>query len=81
MILLVCFANIVGVSITKYGSAAQRTTCEMLRNFIVWMILLFVEIGGETEIFTYWQLAGFLVLAFGVLVYNEILVLPIFGFN
>ena len=33
------------------------------------------------ENFSWMQLAGFIVLAFGVLLFNEMLVLPILGFN
>lgn len=53
----------------------------MMRNLFVWVFLLNVSVGGAKETFTWWQLFGFLVLSFGVLVYNEIIVLPIFGFN
>jgi hypothetical protein len=81
LIVDVCILNIAGVSITKYGSAAQRTTCDMLRNLFVWIFLLNVKLGDKKETFTFWQLGGFMVLAFGVLVYNEIIVLPIFGFD
>jgi hypothetical protein len=49
LIVDVCILNIAGVSITKYGSAAQRTTCDMLRNLFVWIFLINVKIGdGET---------------------------------
>lgn len=52
----------------------------MLRNLFVWIFLINVKIGdGET--FNWLQAAGFIVLAFGVLVYNEIIVIPLFGFN
>jgi hypothetical protein len=80
LIVDVCILNIAGVSITKYGSAAQRTTCDMLRNLFVWIFLINVKIGGG-EKFNWLQAVGFMILAFGVLVYNEIIVIPLFGFN
>jgi|LauGreDrversion4_2_1035121.scaffolds.fasta_scaffold305147_1 hypothetical protein len=78
---MVCIHYVAGVSITKYGSAAQRTTCDMLRNLIIWTFLLNVPLGGKTEDFSWFQLGGFMVLACGVLVYNEIVVIPFWGFN
>jgi hypothetical protein len=81
LIVSICLQYIAGVSITKYGSAAQRTTVSMLRNVFVWVFLMNVQIGDSKETFTFWQLGGFMMLTFGVLVYNEIIVVPIFGFN
>jgi drug/metabolite transporter (DMT)-like permease len=77
----VCILNIAGVSITKYGSAAQRTTVSMLITFLAWIFLLNVNIGESGEDFTWWQLSGFSILALGVIVYNEIWVVPFWGFN
>jgi hypothetical protein len=53
----------------------------MLRNLIIWTFLLNVPLGGKTETFSWLQFAGFIVLACGVLVYNEIVVIPFCGFN
>jgi hypothetical protein len=53
----------------------------MMRTFFVWIFLLNFSVGGSTETFTWWQLFGFLTLSLGVLVYNEIIVVPLFGFN
>lgn len=80
LIVDVCILNIAGLSITKYGSAAQRTTCDMLRTVVVWIFLINVKIG-DGEKFNWLQAVGFIILAFGVLVYNEIIVIPLFGFN
>ena len=53
----------------------------MLRNVIIWTFLLNVPLGGKTETFSWFQLGGFIILACGVLVYNEIVVIPLWGFN
>ena len=60
----------------------------MARNLFVWIAFMNIPIGtddkGEPrylEQFTFLQLFGFMVIVFGVLVYNEILVLPCCGFN
>ena len=67
----VCILNIAGVSITKYGSAAQRTTCSMVMNAFVWIFYIFVPVGKTEsggpryiEAFTWLQFAGFMVLVF-----------------
>ena len=71
-----------GLSITKLGSAAQRTTIECARNITVWIFFLTVPVFGKiTERFMWLQLAGFVILLLGVLVYNEILVLHFWKFD
>jgi len=39
------FLNIAGVSVTKYGSAAQRTTVDMAKKLFVWIIFMNLPIG------------------------------------
>lgn len=60
----------------------------MLRNVVLWIFFSNVMIKDQyanelkqLEEYSNLQLAGFIVLVFGVLVYNEILVIPLFGFN
>ena len=66
-----CF-NATGVAITKYASAAQRSTVDTCRTLIIWLVSLLI--GWEKF---YWQeLIGFLLLVMGTLVYNEIFILP-----
>jgi len=82
MVILTYLINICGVSITKYGTAAQRTTIVVGSNVFIWLFFLFVPINGKPiESFQPLQLVGFIVLLIGVFLYNEILVLPCFGFN
>lgn len=70
-----------GIYITKYGSSAQRTTCDMLRNLFIWIFLLNVPLGGRKETFTVFQLIGFLILTLGVFVYNELIVIKFWGMD
>jgi len=71
-----------GFSITKHGSAASRTTIESARNILIWIFFMFVPVYGKiVESFSVLQLVGFLSLFLGVLLYNELLVVPILGFN
>jgi hypothetical protein len=88
MVVVVCLLNIAGVNVTKYGSSAQRTTCDLLRNMFVWVFFLTIPVYDymtdtywRRETFHWAQGLGFLVLTFGVLVYNEILVLPFWKMN
>lgn len=60
----------------------------MLRNLVLWIFFCNVLFRDEEanklvklEEYSHMQLAGFIVLVFGVLVFNEILVIPLFGFN
>jgi len=65
--------NALGVTITKYASAAQRATIDTCRTLTIWMVL----IGLGKEKFMIGELLGFVLLALGTLVYNEIIELPI----
>ena len=59
----------------------------MLRNVFVWIFFLSVDVKQKDgsskvlETFAWLQLLGFIILVLGIFVYNEILVIPYFGFN
>ena len=72
--------NFFGVSVTKYASSAQRATLDISRTVLIWVFFLAYP-GDGSETFNYIQLLGFLVLIVGTLVYNEIVVVPFWGFN
>ena len=73
---IACF-NACGVMVTKYASAAQRSTIDTCRTLLIW----FVQIGRGKEDFLWAELGGFFLLVGGTLVYNEIVVLPIAFFS
>ena len=74
---LVCFYNTSGTSVTAYGSAAARCTIEQLRNLLVWIYFMIIKVNGRyIESFTVLQLFGFIILIFGILVFNELVILP-----
>lgn len=71
---LVCFFNTSGTSVTAYGSAAARCTIEQVRNLLVWIYFLIVKVNGiKLETFSVIQLFGFIILLFGIMIFNEIL--------
>lgn len=69
--------NWTGVSTTKYASALARSIVDTSRTILVWLVSFLV--GWED--FVWLQLVGFVVLVVGSLLYNEILVLPFWGFS
>ena len=79
-IMSIAFFNFFGVSVTKNASAAQRSTIDTSRTAIIWIFFLIYK-GDGHEDFIWLQLIGFIVLIFGTLIYNEILVLPCGGFD
>ena len=82
VIVVVALSYACGLSITKYGSAAQRTITECARNVVIWIFFMFVPVFGEiTDKFSWYQLSGFLILLFGIFLYNEIIVIPLLGFD
>lgn len=69
--------NSFGIATTKYASAAQRSTIDTSRTVVIW-VLSCLLMGAPWEP---WSIIGFVMLACGTLVYNEILIVPIFGFD
>jgi drug/metabolite transporter (DMT)-like permease len=69
--------NSFGIATTKYASAAQRSTIDTSRTLTTW--ILSVLLGLET--FIALEIPGFILLAFGTLLYNEIIVLKFWGFD
>jgi len=72
IISIACF-NALGVSITKYATASQRSTVDTCRTLVIWAVS--VSIGWEH--FLVLELLGFFLLVFGTLMYNEIIIMPV----
>ena len=72
-IVLIAGYNATGVTITKYASSTQRSTIDNSKTLIIWCVFLYT---GE-EKFMWLELAGFMLLLLGTLVYNEIVEIPI----
>ena len=73
----ISFFNWSGLSITKNASSLHRSIIDNSRTIFVWAIDLIV--GWEH--FNWVQLIGFISLVFGTVVYNEVLILPFWGFK
>lgn len=74
--------------IVKYGSAAQKTMADILRPMFIWIFFMNVEVYDfkkdkwfYDEEFNWLQLGGYLIIIVGVVVYNEILVIPFWKFD
>lgn len=86
LIMLICSVifiagyNGFGITITKHMSATSRTTLKQTKIVLVWIFFLIYPKEGH-ESFKYLQLIGFIVLVTGIVLYNEILVIPFFGFD
>ncbi|KAL4494117.1 hypothetical protein ABPG72_016073 [Tetrahymena utriculariae] len=76
-IILILFFNAISLAITKYVSSLARNVAQVCSPFFVWMGSLILR----WESFLYGQLIGYLILAFGTLIFYEIIVIPIWGFN
>ena len=82
IILIIPILNSCALNVTKYGSAAQRSTIECARIPVVWVYFMLVPVYGvKVESFTFLQLFGFLILFVGVMIYNEMITIPFYGFN
>ncbi len=85
VILYVCSIavfNFVGISVTKYASSPARAVIDTVRTIFVWLFFLLPIVNEcHRESFNFLQLGGFVILVFGTVIYNEVLVLPFLGFN
>lgn len=76
MVSIACY-NVCGITTTKLASAAQRATIDTSRTLIIWMMSCLLGL----EVFHWEAIFGFVFLVFGTLVYNEIIVIPIWGLD
>lgn len=73
---IACF-NSFGIGITKYASAAHRAVTDTSRTILVWILCTLL---GYQKL--EWPSAtGFLLVLTGTLIYNEILIVPFWGFD
>jgi len=81
-IVSIALYNIVGINLTKLVSSTARAVVDTVRTVFIWLFFLcFEPVPNVGETFYPLQLFGFILLVFGTLVYNEILVLPFWGLN
>lgn len=76
-ILSIALFNSTGIAMTKYASAAQRSTIDTSRTLTIW--ILSISLGLEPPV--WWEIPGFILLVIGTLLFNEIVVFPYWGFD
>ncbi|KAL4484973.1 hypothetical protein ABPG74_020150 [Tetrahymena malaccensis] len=76
-IVIIIILNGVGQAVTKYVSALARAVLGVTSPFLIWMFCL----AARWEDFKWYQLVAYFIITTGTLIYNEILVIPLFGFN
>ena len=93
-VLVILFYNVTGMFVTNITSAVVRTILEGLRTLCIWVVQLIIfysirgtdygnrhsSIGEEWTVWSWMQLAGFLLLFTGMLLYNKIIKIPIFKY-
>lgn len=68
----IAFFNYFGVSVTKHINAATRMVLDSLRTIIIWAFSL----GVHWESFCGVQVAGFVILLSGTIIYNALIKIP-----
>ncbi|XP_045116790.1 solute carrier family 35 member F6-like isoform X1 [Portunus trituberculatus] len=68
----IAFFNFAGVSVTKELSATTRMVLDSVRTLVVWIFSLIIT----WQEFQYLQPVGFVVLILGMMLYNDIIILP-----
>lgn len=74
--------NFVGITISKILSSPARAIIDTIRTIVVWGFFLLPIVDEKyQETFAWLQFIGFIFLIIGTVIYNEILVIPFFGFD
>lgn len=68
----IAFFNFAGVTVTQQASAVARSTIDVSRTILIWTI----ELAMGWNSFSVLQLIGFVVVAFGTMLYNRMIVVP-----
>ena len=76
MIIIAAF-NWSGISTTKHASSLSRSTLQCAKTILVWVCSMILQ----WETFLWPQLIGFVILAIGTMIYNEVIVIPWCGFK
>ena len=76
----VTFYNGFGLTVTKLVSATNRVIVRQLKIILIWLFFLIYPYEGS-ESFKPIQFLGFMVLLFGVFLYNEVIVLRFWGLS
>eukprot|EP00929_Paragymnodinium_shiwhaense_P109857 TRINITY_DN7641_c0_g2_i1.p1 TRINITY_DN7641_c0_g2~~TRINITY_DN7641_c0_g2_i1.p1 ORF type:complete len:402 (-),score=79.60 TRINITY_DN7641_c0_g2_i1:696-1901(-) len=71
--LSIAMFNNAGISVTRVLSATHRMVLDSMRTVIIWAVSLAIPGWEDINMWTLVKLAGFLLLAFGTGVYNEII--------
>jgi hypothetical protein len=69
--------NTTGVATTKYASAAARSTIKTACTVLVWILSASLHLQS----WEIWSAVGFFFVSGGTFVFNEIIVIPYFGFD
>ncbi|XP_063850491.1 solute carrier family 35 member F6-like isoform X2 [Scylla paramamosain] len=71
-IISIAFFNFAGVSVTKELSATTRMVLDSVRTLVVWAVSVLIP----WQKFQYLQPVGFVILIIGMMLYNDIVILP-----
>lgn len=78
-LLSLCFFNGLGLTVSKYLSSVHRTLIDACRTIVVWVSMIIVcytagsHWGEPWDVFSYFEVIGFIFLCIGTLTYNGIL--------
>ena len=71
-VISIAFFNFAGISVTKELTATTRMVLDSVRTLVIWVVSM--TIGWQS--FFYLQLIGFCILLVGMMLYNDIIILP-----
>jgi len=83
-LIIVSFYNFFLIVMTKHFSTTTRVVNDSIRNIFVWLYFMIVSPLIEENLyeeFSIYQLIGFVTQVLGILIFHEIITIPICGLN
>ncbi|XP_060596006.1 solute carrier family 35 member F6-like [Ruditapes philippinarum] len=71
-IMSIAFFNFAGISVTRELSATTRMVLDSVRTLVIWAVTLSLS----WQDFQYLQVVGFILLILGMMLYNDIIIMP-----
>jgi len=84
---IMLFYNMLSMTVTKHTNCVTRNIFDTARTFLIWLVLTTMHhkwlpnYGEEWNRWSYMQLAGFLLLVCGILIYHQVITMPFINYK
>jgi drug/metabolite transporter (DMT)-like permease len=81
-VVVILLYNATAMMVTQQFTAVHRTILEAMRTLCIWMVNIFIyyevnnSYGEHWTVWSWFEMLGFVILLFGLFIYNEVIQLP-----